>query len=413
MMTDMFEDEAPFEATPTKKVNVEESVGALVANTTANPVAVFTDEQQFSEFYAKLKAATDQHVPDLTTATGRKAIASLAFRVTKAKTSLDAAGKGLTEEWRKQTALVNESRKKMTAELDQLAAEVRRPLTEWEAAEAARVERNRVRLQQIRDAGIVREDDTADSVEQRGREIWALSPSEDFYVTETEAFKAAKDATVQSLVAARDRLRREEADRAELERLRAEAAEREAAAEAERIERERGEAEAEAERQRVAAAEQAERDRIAAEEAERQRIADAERAAEQRAREAADREREAEAERVRQEHEAALAAERKAAQEREAEANARAAEAERLRQAEIDRVKEVERKREAEEAKARAEAQRMADEQAKRDADRAHRTQAKTAAKEALMALGADEKTAVAIVLALIGGDIPHASWRF
>ena len=424
---------APAAAPATETLAPEESVGALVTTTTANPVAVFTDEAKFSEFYQKLKAATDQHVPDLTTDKGRKAVASLAFKVTKAKTTLVAAGKGLTEDWRKQIALVNATRNKMEEELDALADEVRRPLTEWEQAEAVRKAANTATIAKMRADALITDEDTSATVEARGRAIYDLTFDEpQWTLEERESAVVEQMGAVRLLHAARGRLAAAEAAEAELQQLRAEKAERDAKDEAARIERERIEAEAEAARQEEAriameaadaeaAAKAAEEARVAAQAAEAARI-------EQAARDAA------EAERVRLEavREAEREAERQAAAaaeaEREAQRAAEKEEADRLLQIQRDRAAaaeraaeqaaaaaaaaEAERQRVASEAA--AEAARLAEDQRKRTEDIEHRRAIKTAVKEAIMeASGVAEEAAVKIVVAIIAGDVPHTTVAF
>jgi colicin import membrane protein len=368
--------------------------GDLTVMATVDALAVFTDEQQFSQFYDRLKAETSKHVPDVSTERGRAAVRSLAFKVTKAKTKLDKAGLGLTEEWRQKTALVNASRKKMVAELDQLADEVRRPLTEWEEAEKARVDRCRAVIQQIRNAAVISIDDTSDDVRQRGADVWEIQIGEEFGDLKQEA-EDTKEAAVATLGRALNRLQKEEADRAELERLRAEAADREAREQAEREERER------VERERLAA-EEAERARIAAEQAEAERIRQAEERAAQAAREEEARKaREAEEERQR-EHEAALAEERR--QREEAERAARE-EREARERAEAERLASERRRAEEAEAARREEAARVA--------NRAHRARVMKAAKEAIMACGVAEDAAIAIVKHIVAGKVPAVTLAF
>jgi hypothetical protein len=290
----------------TEVADAPTSTDLVIVEAQQRAVAIFTDEKQYSEFYERVKKSVADFVPDVTTDKGRREIASVAFRVTKAKTTLDKAGFALTEEWRKKTAAVNASRKKMTTELDALAAEVRRPLTEWEEREAERQRKVEGELARFRNAGVVADDETAADVERRGRELHAEQLDPELYQDRLDEAAEAKAAAVQVLARAMHRLRQEEADRAELERLRREAAERE---EAERIAREAREKE---ERERLAR-EAEERAKVEAEERRKAEIA-----------EAADRARVEEAERVRREeqerHEAELAKERAAAEEERAEA---------------------------------------------------------------------------------------------
>ena len=424
--------------------SVEESVGALVTTTVANPVAVFTDGKQFSQFYDKLKAETEKHVPDLTTDKGRRAVASLAFRVTKAKTTLVAAGKTLTEDWRKQIALVNASRNTMEAELDQLAAEVRRPLTEWEEAEAARRKANAETIAQMRADAVVQEEDTSATVEARGRAIFVMTfEAPQWTEEEAEAAETEKAQAVHLLATARQRLAREELERAELEELRKEKAERERLAEEERVAKEAREA-AEAETAAAKAREEeaarlAEEARLAAEKAEAERIETARREAAEAAAAEAEKAAQAERDRIQAEHDAQIAAERaerdrieqaaKAEAERIAEearqeqarrdaAHEAALQAERDAAAKAAQEREEERRREAEaEAERRrvaAEAEAAAEAARQRSADQEHRRKIKTAIKEAIMAAGpVEEDVAVKVVQAIVAGDVPHLTVGF
>lgn len=364
---------------------------------------ILLDAQKFDQFYDKVKGETDAFEPDVSTAAGRDKVKSMAFRVTRTHTALDKAALELTAAWREQTNTVNASRKTMVERLKALADEVRRPLTEWEEAEDARVLANADTVRRIRDDGAVQFDDTAESVATRGRAVWALTfDPPQWTPEEAEQAEAAKHATVNALVAVRDRLEKEEAERAELAALRAEkeardlrqAEEREAQAERDRVESERVEAEAaaERERQRLADAAQAEKDRIAA----------AELAAADKAREDAERAAQEAREATQRAHDEAIAAERK-----------RADDAERERQVEADRIAEEQRKREAQAIADAAAAKKLADEQAEREKNKAHRARVKTAAKLAIMTCGADEETAQKIVLAIIAGEVPAVAMDF
>lgn len=86
-----------------------------------NPVAVLVDEKVYARFYEHVKREVEAHKPDLGTEKGRKAIASLAYKVTRTKTALDNAGKQLNEEARKQINAVDATRRKVREELDALA----------------------------------------------------------------------------------------------------------------------------------------------------------------------------------------------------------------------------------------------------------------------------------------------------
>lgn len=361
---------------------------ALVAQVSANPGLVLLDRERFDQFYKAIKAETDKLVPDLTTEKGRKEIASMAFKVAKTKTAIDAAGKLLNEEARARINIVDAARRDIRDKLDALKDEVRRPLTEWEAREEERIAACDALIERMKAAAVVSLEDTAETVAQRLAKVKAFALDEGQFQNSLPLATAQQEAAVQALTAAHARLVKEEADRAELERLRAEAAEREAreraAAEAkaaaEAVERQRQEAEARAAR--------------AAEE-EQARIAAAAKAAEEAARAAAEARANEERLAAERAHAEALAAEKR-----------RADEAEAARKAEADRV-------EREAAAKRAEDERVAAEAARRAADQEHRSKIMGAAKQAIMGHGVGEQTARAIVLAIAAGDVPAVSIRF
>jgi hypothetical protein len=385
---------------------------AVLNQTTA--LLILQDEAKSDAFYEKVKAEVTSHVPDLTTDKGRKAIASLAFKVTKTKTALDAARKQLTEEKRKEIAAVDAAGKRIRDRLDELAAEVRQPLTEWEAAEEARVARCQQAIQRMKDAAVIRLEDTSGGVAARLAEVEGIEVSAAEFGDLLEFATDAKAAAVGALTAGRDRLAQEEADRAELARLRQEAEERAAREAAEAAERQRAEQEAADARRREEEA------RTAAEAAEKARQA----AAEQAAREAGERAAEA----LRAAEEAATAAAREAEGRMRAEAAAQAqqaqAERERLEREHQEQLAAAAQARAAAEAEAQRlaaeraeEARRRAEEQAAAEArvrDVEHRGGIMRAAKEALMEHAElEEPAAKAVVLAIAANSIPAVSIRF
>lgn len=361
------------------------SIATIVAQT---PAVVLVDSQKREQLYDHIQREVDAFEPDTSTPKGRDAIKSLAYKITRTKTAIDAAGKELNEEARAKINAVDAARRDARERLAAMADAVRAPLTEWEEAEEERVKWCREVIQSFKAGAVVVMDDTAETVRDRGKRAFEVIVSEQTFGDMYPEAVSAKETCIETLRAALARLTKEEADRAELERLRAEAAERE--------ERERAEREArEAEEQMAAQAKAEQERREAAERAEAERI---ERAAKEAA-ENARREAEEAARREREEAERAKQAEIDAANER-------------ARQAEADAQRQREESERAEnERKARAEAEAKA--QAKRDADKAHRTKVMTAAKTAIMSCGADEETARKIVLTIVAGEIPNVTLRF
>jgi len=114
-----------------------------------NAVAIFADKDSIDPILRQIEAEVISHVPDVSTNKGRDYIASLAHKVAKSKVALDDAGKNLVAGWKEQAKVVDESRKHARDYLDDLKERVRKPLTDWENAEAARIEAERLEKERI------------------------------------------------------------------------------------------------------------------------------------------------------------------------------------------------------------------------------------------------------------------------
>ncbi len=352
--------------------------------TAPTALAVLTDGAKFDAFYERIKAEAATLKPDLTTERGRKAIASMAYKVAQTKTAIDAEGKRLTEEWRDKVKTVDAARKVIRDRLDVLRDEVRAPLTDWEANEADRVNRVDAALAALRLATTVDIDDTSETVLMRMEALQATVIDEAVFQSHYTIAVNLYDAALVALDGAHKRLLKAEADRAELDALRA--------ANAEREERERIAAENEATLRAIMGGVRHIADYVMEEsvrvEAEAHALAQAIANAERDAAEAATRAAEKAAA-------DALAEQQRAADE------ALAAEKRRADELAAQAKKEAD----AKAAEARA--------QAARDADRKHRGEVMKAAKEAVMLIGASEETAKKIVLAIMAGEIPNVRLTF
>lgn len=342
-----------------------------------NPGAVLVDESLYARFLDHLTAEVEAFEPDLSTATSRKEIGSLAYWVKRTKTAIDDAGKKLNEDARAKINAVDARRRQVRKDLDALSERARKPLTDWETQEEARVEYCKSILKAIEDAGngFIGGEPQPFPILLRELEEKIVINAElgEFEDQARVAHKIALD----KVKAAFEAHQQAEAQRIELEQLRAEKAERDRI-EVERLEKER------------LAKEAAERERI---ETERKAKAEAEykanvaRAAEE-ARQAEIAKAKAEQDRIERE-----AAEKIAAAEAEARHIREEAERkERERQEAIERTKQ---------------------EEATRQADRDHRAKIMGAAKESLMVHGLDEEAARRIVLAIVAGHIAHTKMEF
>lgn len=332
---------------------------------------VFQQANGLDPYLQQIRAEIDAFIPDVSTAKGRKEIGSIAYRVAQSKTALDNVGKELVAELKEIPKKIDAERKRMRDTLDAWKDEVRAPLNEWEQAEADRVARHEGLIDAMRSWGNPASDLTSfelkDSI-ARLEEIEIGAGLEEFEA-EAHRIKAAALTTLQLALTKRQAY---EAEQAELERLRAEAAQREQKEREERIARE--------------AAEQAQR--------EAEQRAQAEREA------AVRREAEAKAAAERRELELRLAAER--AERERVEAQQRAEQAERDAEARAKRAVAAERQRQADE-QARIEAEAKA-----READKAHKAAINRAALEAFMAGGMPEDCAKLAVTLIAKRQIPN-----
>ena len=377
-------------ATALAPVAEQKTDAAIIDDIGTNPGLVLTDPKQGDAFFAAIKRVTLAEVSGLsaTDPKQRDLIKSTAYKITRTKTAIDKKRKEMTAEWREQTNAVNARGKLVTEQFDALAAEVRKPVTEWEEAEEGRRAEANALLERINGAAMVSVDETAADVQARLDDIRGINLNPEMFGARMEIATDAQADTVKALSDAVERIKTAEAERAELEALRRERAEREEREAAERREREQAEAE---QRRAEAEAEQRERDR-------REAADRARREAEEAAQRARDDER---AEEQRQQ------AERdRAAQAKIEAANARAAEAERKSREEQERAERERQEREAEQ-------QRIADEKAKREADEKHRSAVMTRAKQAIMTCGVDEETARKVVMLIKAGEVPAVSIAF
>lgn len=368
-------------------------MNALVTIDSTLTPAIFAQEGGIDAMLASLEAEVRAVATDISTPAGRKAVASLAFKVARSKTAFDEMGKGLAAEWKLKTKAIDTERARVWDRLEALQAEVRKPLDEYKAAEDKRIADHQAAIQDIIDLGAFAADmpASADVIAA----ICALEalPDRDWQEFKQKA-ATARTETFAKLQALKDASLAREAEVAELERQRVERLAREqrerderiAAEAAERATRE-AEERAAAEARRIAD-ETAERGRRAAQEQ-----ADALAAAERAQKAASDAAAKAEQDRL-----AALAAAEEAERRMAEERAAAAAKAEADRAAAI----EAERQRVADEAAA-AEA-----ETARREADKAHKKAINNEAKAALIAAGLSEMDAIKAISAIAKGDVPN-----
>ena len=309
---------------------------ALVTLQPGNALALFKDGTGVETMLTDIRKKASSLVPDLTTAKGRKEIASVAYAVAQTKTYLDGIGKILVDEYKEVPRKIDANRKIIRDTLDTLRDEVRAPLTAYEEAEANRVAALQQRLNRITELGNLPANSPGTTAEQLSTwltELEGTAIDDTWQEKQTEA-GVAKEAAILKVTQALEARKQYEAEQAELERLRQEQAKRDQEERERQIAEQARQAEADRQLQERAASqrqvqeakEREEQARLDAEEAQRKQV-EAEANAQRQAEEAAARAAEQERQRI--------AAQQQAAQE---EADRRAADIEHRRTINADAI---------------------------------------------------------------------------
>lgn len=332
----------------------------------------------------KISEAVDEEVNGLDPSTekGRKAYGSVCRKISSSSVFVETGMKNYVAELKAKIKPVDAERIRFVAAMKEIREKADHPRQEWLAKEEAKVAAANAIMKSLNDAVIVFSGTTSEELAKRieAVEQTDIESLPEEYIANAEKMR---DAALTKLYAEHDAVINREAEAAELEKLRVEAAER---AEADRKAKEESDRKKREERLKAEAAEAAKR------EAEEQ---------------------------IRKAEEARIAAEAKAKEEAARAAEA-AAEAERKRLEDIEKarlaqeaaVKEAERK--AKEEAERKEHERIAAEEqerqkeAKRITNAKHRAKIEREAALSLKAEGFDSATAHAAIKAISSGRIAN-----
>lgn len=254
---------------------------ALIEDITEDKAPAIYGHNKLDGFYEDVKKKVNE-VPDLTTEKGRARIASLSSKVSSSKTAIEKPGRAYLKRIKEMPTKIEKELREFVGKMDALRDEVRKPLTDYEAAKRERaswiagLRRDPMEVSQLCADEIKI---SIDAVENITLDYEWLG---DF---EAEAC-SVKLGTLKMLKDALSVREKYEAEQAELEKLRAEAAACEQKEREERIAREAAEAArlrqiqeaeqaaAKAKQDAIDAAARAEREKQAAIDAERKRQAD-------------------------------------------------------------------------------------------------------------------------------------------
>lgn len=347
---------APLLLMPTASDPVEQKETALVTIEPKNALAVFTDKEKADAILAKIKKIVAEFKGDATTAKGRAEIASMAYKIARSKTYVEAERKKLADYHKELPKKIDATGKHFRDEFEKLQDEVRKPLTDWENAEKARVQGIKDRIEVMRQHASMTDD--SGMIKAAIVRVEAVVIDESFAEFVSEA-AIAKDAALADLRVSLEFATKRESEAAELTRLREEQAKRD----------------------------QADREAKIAQEAAEKATRDAE---EKAAREKA----ESEARELR----AKLAQEQA---EREAQ------------RAKDDAERKAKEAVEAEKRRVEAEAARLREEEAKREADKSNQFRVHSEAVDDLQAIGIAKDLAIEIVYAVRDGKIRNLSLKY
>ena len=337
-----------------------------------------------------IKEKVSGFVPDMSTAKGRKEIASLAHEIARSKTYLDSKGKGLKDQWKKKTDLVDEARRKIKKELDELKESIRAPLTVWENTEKERVEKHKKNLGEFLQIAMYLQEDEISSEELKYKmeELFKMSTGEEWFEFQLEA-KKKKEEALEIIKDRISRMEKYEKEQKDLDVLRKEKEEREKKNYEEKI------------KQQAAKEAKQEAEKVAKEKAEKEK------------QKSLEKERKVQLLIDKAKLEKAQALEREArAKERQKEMEIEKINEEKNRVKELARQKEEVVKKERD--RVESEKKKQEEEQKKREADRKHKAFINNAAVDAIIKnCGIEKAQAVEVVKSVAKNLIPNIGIRY
>lgn len=191
----------------------------IVSLESVNPVELFSSTN-IDDFLSRIAEEARKFSGDVSTEKGRKEIASFSYRIAQTKIKLDDLGKELVSDWKEKSKLVDNERKKARDFLDALKEDVRKPLTDFENAEKERVAKHESSIEEIKSKCVFEFHPTSSDVEKRLSYVDAID-ADKFEEFSARATLAKKEA-VEFLSKTFSEIKKQEYERAELERLKKE-----------------------------------------------------------------------------------------------------------------------------------------------------------------------------------------------
>lgn len=181
-------------------------------------VELYSKSGSLKPLIEKIRKEVLSIAPDVTTARGRDEIASLAYKVARSKTKVDEIEKKRGEKARLELERINSERKIWRDEMDKLKDEVRKPLTDYEEREKNRIRKHQEACAEIEAMKMLRPWCSQEAKEFVDK-LTAITVDESYeeYRNKAEQAKADSLAYLQNEYT---KLKKQEDDAAELEKLR-------------------------------------------------------------------------------------------------------------------------------------------------------------------------------------------------
>lgn len=192
----------------------------LVVPDSIKATEIFSDRTKLDGIIETVRVAVSGHVPDTTTAKGRSAITSLAYKVTRSKTLVDDMGKELVAEMKRQVAAVDAERRYLRDSLDTIRDEVRKPLDEWELEDQRRKNAIRDRIRDLQKYAYM----PGDTLQQIDEKMDAVILQRAESIGNWQEFSREAEAVIDSIISALGNARdmaeaaKEQADRLQRDR---------------------------------------------------------------------------------------------------------------------------------------------------------------------------------------------------
>lgn len=182
---------------------------------------VFTKPGGIEPLIKIVRDQVENFVGDVTTEEGRTEMKRLARRIGQSKTYLEKVGKDLADEQKKIPKLIDAARGKAWDALEALQKKVRQPVTDWEDAEKARIQKHADAIESINRQTVYSEADTAEALRLFLANVERVEVNAEVCGEFVDEYRRAKDAALEKLAVAIMRRDIYESEQAELAALRA------------------------------------------------------------------------------------------------------------------------------------------------------------------------------------------------